>query len=229
MVSGASSHMFNDASLFATLQAIPPTRINVASKDGGVWATHRGSVKFGKLHLDNVLYSPQLTSNLVSIGRLCDAGYTTVLQLVNAYVVNHQQEVIMKLMRDLSSDWLWHPKLSETALHVYSLTHTLPKSSIASLWHLRLGHPHPDAIIKKLKTIGGQILNQSDFLECKACVCGKMVQSPSTSSFTQAKHVLDVVHSDLMGPISPPTISGNHYILTFIDNCSRKNHIYLLK
>lgn len=77
--------------------------------------------------------------------------------------------------------------------------------------------------------MGGPVLLVSDFLECQSCICGKMIQSPSTSSFTRASNILDVVHTDLMGPISPPTPSGKKYILTFINDHSRNNRVYLLK
>lgn len=115
--SGASSHMFKDSSLFSTLQAIPPTKISVASKDGSIWASHQGSVLFEKLHLTNVLFSNQLTSNLVSIGRLCDMGFCAILRSIDGYILNNNQQVLMTLTRDPRSDRLWHPNIKETALH----------------------------------------------------------------------------------------------------------------
>lgn len=41
--------------------------------------------------------------------------------------------------------------------------------------------------------------------------------------------MLNVIHSDLMGPISPPTKSGARYIMTFVDDHTRHNTCYLLK
>lgn len=38
-----------------------------------------------------------------------------------------------------------------------------------------------------------------------------------------------MIHSDLIGPISPSTQSGARYILTFIDDHTRYNTIYLLR
>lgn len=45
----------------------------------------------------------------------------------------------------------------------------------------------------------------------------------------RAKEVLKLVHSDICGPINPTTSAGKRYILTFIDDFSRKAWVYFLK
>ena len=45
----------------------------------------------------------------------------------------------------------------------------------------------------------------------------------------RAKHPLEIVHSDLCGPMPTPSLSGKLYFLTFIDNFSRKVWVYFLK
>ena len=44
-----------------------------------------------------------------------------------------------------------------------------------------------------------------------------------------ATQILDVIHSDVMGPISITSWTGKRYILTFIDEFSRKSWIFLLE
>lgn len=58
---------------------------------------------------------------------------------------------------------------------------------------------------------------------------GKIAQTSSTSSFHRAPSILNLIHSDILGPIHPPTPSGARYILTFIDDHTRFNTIFLLK
>ena len=43
------------------------------------------------------------------------------------------------------------------------------------------------------------------------------------------KGVLDIVHSDVCGPMSTASLSGYVYYVSFIDDYSRKTWIYLLK
>lgn len=43
----------------------------------------------------------------------------------------------------------------------------------------------------------------------------------------RAKEPLELVHSDVCDLMQVPTMSGNRYFLTFIDECSRMCWIYL--
>ena len=45
----------------------------------------------------------------------------------------------------------------------------------------------------------------------------------------RAKRVLDIVHSDVCGPMSTMSLSGYAYYVSFIDDYSCKTWIYLLK
>jgi len=40
---------------------------------------------------------------------------------------------------------------------------------------------------------------------------------------------LELVHTDVCGPMNLSSVGGNKYFLTFIDDFSRKTWIYLLK
>ena len=45
----------------------------------------------------------------------------------------------------------------------------------------------------------------------------------------RAKEVLDLVHTDLCGPMSTSAREGYEYFITFIDNYSRYGYIYLMR
>nr|GEZ66420.1 retrovirus-related Pol polyprotein from transposon TNT 1-94 [Tanacetum cinerariifolium] len=49
------------------------------------------------------------------------------------------------------------------------------------------------------------------------------------SSDWRANNTLELIHSDVCSPIKPVSRSGNRYILSFIDDFSRKGWVYLLK
>lgn len=44
-----------------------------------------------------------------------------------------------------------------------------------------------------------------------------------------SKQILELIHTDLCGPMQTETSSGKRYVLTFIDDHSRYTHIYLIK
>lgn len=58
---------------------------------------------------------------------------------------------------------------------------------------------------------------------------GKSIKSPSTRHFQRAPSPLSCVHSDLMGPISPASLGGKKYIMTFIDDYTRYSMVYFLE
>jgi transposase InsO family protein len=56
-----------------------------------------------------------------------------------------------------------------------------------------------------------------------------MTQAPFDSHFTATNAALEVVHGDLVGPITPATNGGCRYFLTLVDQNTRYIHIALLK
>ena len=65
---------------------------------------------------------------------------------------------------------------------------------------------------------------------CEGCILDKQHREsfPSGKSI-RAKAPLEFFHSDLCGPMQTPSIESNHYILTFIDDYTRKTWVYFLK
>lgn len=226
MDTGASSHMFGEKGPFNSLQTTPPSGIAVASKTGSIFSRHWGCVTLGSLNLKDVLYSDQLTGNIISIGRLCDDGYTAIFRQKDGFILDKRRRVVVQRTRDPHSDRLWHPNVH---LPNHALFTPPSKTDLANLWHRRLGHSHPDTVIKFLKAHEDITLSCKHFVSCDSCTLGKLRQSSSKSSFHRATRVLDLVHSDLIAPIYPASITGFKYILTFIADYTRYNHIYLLK
>jgi hypothetical protein len=64
---------------------------------------------------------------------------------------------------------------------------------------------------------------------CKGCLLGKNTKKYFSSSDSRAQGILDLVHFDVCGPMSSPSLSGFLYYVIFIDDHSRKCWIYFLK
>jgi transposase InsO family protein len=101
------------------------------------------------------------------------------------------------------------------------------------LWHLRLGHiGHGglDAIVKKGYGTGIDMTSVKQWELCDGCSLGKQTRvSYMKSSPNRAKQVLEVVHSDVCGPMQTPTFGGKRYFVTFIDDKSHFCVVYLLR
>ena len=100
------------------------------------------------------------------------------------------------------------------------------------LWHLRFGHLNFGGL--KLLNRKGivrwfPLIEKPDSL-CEGCILGEQHREifPSRKSI-RAKERLEIFHSDLCGPMQTPSLASSHYMLTFIDDFTRKTWVYFLK
>ena len=65
---------------------------------------------------------------------------------------------------------------------------------------------------------------------CEGCILGKQHREsfPSRKSIRE-KAPIEIVHSDLCVPMQTPSLASSHYMLTFIDDFTRKTWVYFLK
>lgn len=64
---------------------------------------------------------------------------------------------------------------------------------------------------------------------CEDCLVGKQCRDPFPKESTwRASQILQLVHADICGPINPTSNSKKRYLITFIDDFSRKTWVYFL-
>ena len=73
------------------------------------------------------------------------------------------------------------------------------------------------------------MLDYELFDTCEPCLMGKMTKTPFSGTMEQATNLLEIIHTDVCGPMSIDARSGYHYFLTFTDDLSRYAYIYLMK
>eukprot|EP00253_Pinus_taeda_P009654 PITA_09654 len=61
-----------------------------------------------------------------------------------------------------------------------------------------------------------------------SCALGKNIKKPFLNSDNIAKETLDLIHSDVCGPMLAKLLVGLFYFVTFVDDFSHKTWIYLL-
>ncbi len=82
------------------------------------------------------------------------------------------------------------------------------------------------------KLHGDGLLESFDFESfdtCEACLMGKMTKTPFTGHVERAHDLLEIIHSDVCGPMSIPARGGYLYFVTFTDDLSRYGYTYLMK
>ena len=100
------------------------------------------------------------------------------------------------------------------------------------LWHLIFRHLNYgvlNLLHRKGMVRGLPFIEKPNSL-CEGYILGKQHREsfPSGKSI-RAKAPLEIVHSDLCGPMQTPSLASSHYMLTFIDDFTRKTWVYFLK
>ncbi|KAL8112473.1 hypothetical protein AgCh_019977 [Apium graveolens] len=100
------------------------------------------------------------------------------------------------------------------------------------LWHARLGHVNFKAmsLMSAEKMVVGmpKINPQSEV--CNGCLMSKQARKPFPGQVIySANKALEIIHGDLCGPITPPTVTGNRYFLLCVDDYTRVMWVYFLK
>ena len=102
---------------------------------------------------------------------------------------------------------------------------TASQVSTIDTWHLRLGHASEQCIRKMAqKKLAAEIrLPKGATLSfCEGCVAGKMTRkSFKPVGEIRSKKRLQLIHSDICGPMPTESIGGHKYFVTFIDDYSR--------
>ncbi|KAI3751877.1 hypothetical protein L2E82_22968 [Cichorium intybus] len=99
----------------------------------------------------------------------------------------------------------------------------------ACLWHCRLRHISKKRIaqLQKDGVLESFDLKSDDV--CEACLLGKMTKSPFKGSFERGEGLLDIIHTDVCGPVRSTTRDATRFYVTFTDDYSRYGYIYLIK
>lgn len=214
--SGATQHMCNDQSQFINLHNYH-TSITTANNTQ-MMATGRGDVQINPKNgcsftLQNVLYVPQLASNLISV---CCATRNPDIQL---NFINSQCQIRFK-DNIIATACLIDSLL---VLETVSAHAHLSKSVDTITWHKRLGHINKEYMTKDaIKTHIGPVTEFS----CDVCLQNKSTRIVSRQTPVKAKRPLEKIHSDLAGPMTPISLGNNKYVITFTDDYSRYSWVY---
>lgn len=231
--SGATSHMTNDASILEKLDGSSESTILLAdgksTKAVGMGTGRLISVDGDGIRknvtLANVYHVPSLAGNLLSVSKIADLGFEVVFDKAGCKVLQRGKVVLIGVRKG----GLYHLKqIPEQAL----LAGAKHGDSCLHLWHRRLGHRDPEAVLKIVRDgLGhGLKLDRCDVESvCGSCCEGKMSRgSFPKKSTSRATAVGELVHTDLGGPMEVETPHGNRFFMTMVDDYSRYTVVYLL-
>ena len=185
------------------------------------------------LILRDCLYVPSIRRNLVSVSKLFKDGYSVYFS--NSVVIKLNKHFVCSgsLVDDL---YIINPMFPTVQLNELNNTNNLPckrkepsKLNQTYLWHLRLGHINLNRISRLVRDGPLGSLQVEELPVCESCLEGKMTKRPFSAKGYRAKEPLELVHSDVCGPMNIQARGGFEYFITFIDDYSRYGYIYLMR
>ena len=189
--------------------------------------TIRVQTKKGSRFIRGVLYMPDLDQSLLSVGQLVENGYSLHFEDGSCTIVDKEKDklVLAKLKMENRSFIMNFKHGDNVAFRIDSTTDSW-------LWHKRLGH---------LNFQGLKLLHQKNMVQglpkieekeevCEGCALGKHHRQPFPKGVAwRAKKPLELVHTDVCGPMRTPSHSQNMYFILFIDDFTRMTWVYFMR
>ena len=233
--SGASQHMSpNKKEMDDYTNFKKPLQIRIADNTI-LFAYGKGNLRVlvfdGKeklnIMLKEVLYVPKLRNKLLSLPSMTEKavevqfkGQSCKLVIDDkVYSIGHKHGKLYKLNVEPE-----HSCCFGSADECNDLT----------LWHNRYGHLGYDnlKLLSDKSMVDGMDLKSKEKAdqECKACAFGKQTrQSFPKKSSHQSTQLLELIQSDVCGPMNVASVGASRYFVTFIDDFSRYNAVYFMK
>ena len=101
-------------------------------------------------------------------------------------------------------------------------------SNSSKLWHCRLGHISRGRMERLVKNEILLPLDFSDADKCVDCIKGKFAKTIKKGA-VRATRVLELIHTDICGPLNVKSVDGFDSFITFTDDFSRYGYIYPIR
>jgi len=190
-----------------------------------------------KVTLEKVLHVPGMHSNLLSSNAMLAKGLEIRMHPMKGTNIFKDGTLIAKTV---PHGKLLRLKTIETDEADMALKATGPKPSKPQtpalpydVWHRRLVHLGPQNVKKLQGMATGIAIDAKTFPTpddaCEACIQGKQTRNLSDTPMRKRQEPGDLVHSDVCGWITPTSLGGNRYFVTFIDDATGMTYLYAMK
>ncbi|CAN1823318.1 Retrovirus-related Pol polyprotein from transposon RE1 [Linum perenne] len=207
--SSATYHIAFSVTFLDHYQAISHSFVSLPNGES-VPITHIGSVVLNEgLVLQNVLVIPSFKLNLLYVAKL--AAHNSCRAIFSYIACTFMDTKSSKM---IGTAELWN------GLYYLSSSSSSPQVSAHSatffdLWHFRLGHTSVKSLTQSLSP------KCSARFHCPICPVTKQRKLPFSSSDSIADKPFSLIHVDIWGPFSEPTLEGHKYFLTIVDDNTR--------
>ncbi|KAM1503465.1 hypothetical protein ACFX15_027859 [Malus domestica] len=229
--SGCSNHMTGNESLLVNVSRNLNAKVKMGTGEvvsvAGI-GTLVIETKMGRKHIQEVMLVPGLDENLLSVGQMLEHGY---------YLLFGGNAVCIFDSWNLNG---LVAKVQMTSNRCFPLT-MMPATPLAlkasvshciQIWHKRLGHLNTRSVLqlREQEMVHGLPHLENSKNVCEGCMLGKQHRDefPRESAW-RAKFPLELIHTDICGPMQIASNAGNKYFILFTDDCTRMTWVYFLR
>lgn len=232
--SECSNHMCGNRSMFTSLDTSFTHTVKLGNNHK-LEVCGKGAVKIilkGISYvITDVYHVPEVRNNLLSVGQLQEKGLDVLFKGGYQKVCCIFHPTRGKITESVMSANRMYVMFTETCVKMEEEEKCLQvdSPSKAEMWHQRYVHQSYKNLhtlhIKEMVTGLPQVEDMKK--TCEACMKGKQhrVPFPKKISWRETEK-LQLIHSNLCGPISPSSNTQKRYLITFIDDFSRRTWIF---
>lgn len=227
--SGAPCHMTKHEEWLQEVMTSPTKMIKVANDDI-LHVKSCGQISLevidekgqrNKVLCKNVLYVPELATNVLSVSQIIKTGGQVKFNGEGCVILN-------KLNTVVATASLVNNMYRLSTAEADACISDIDKQD-AYVWHQRMGHLNFPDLEKLNDCTEGAVFRKQVDVPCLTCLEGKQTRLPFNHEGTRATQLLELVHSDLCGPMETTSLGGASYFLTLTDDFSRKVFVYALR
>ncbi|GAB0095500.1 uncharacterized protein DMENIID0001_108920 [Sergentomyia squamirostris] len=181
--------------------------------------------------IKNVHYVPKICANLLSVSQMVKHDNKVVFDKNGCRIYDVNQDLVAT---GSLKNGMFKLDVAQSEKSVV-IDRNREKSFVSKtddqvnseLWHRRLGHvsyTNMDFLQKQVKS--GKVIPD---VKCVTCIKGKQSRQPFNDEGERAAKPLELVHSDVCGPLQIKSFGGHCYFVTFIDDYSRNVSVYVMK
>jgi hypothetical protein len=195
--------------------------INIYGKGTIIFSGHHGEHKV----LTGVYWIPRLKNSIISIGQIDEGGTHVLIEGGVLWVSDQRHRLLARVQRTENRMYRLELQVARP------LCPTVHQDDNAWGWHERLGHVNFGSLERmgRLEMVRGlpPISHAEQF--CDTYVLAKHRRGIFLKqSKYRTNRALELVHSDLYGPVKPATPGGRRYFLLLVDDTTRYMWVVLL-
>jgi hypothetical protein len=168
--------------------------------------------------LNGVLFIPTYPQNMFSVNKAIEKGSSVLFNPDHAQLVAGDGTTF-SIRKERGLFWLDTGHQEDSVNLVRDL----------SDWHSTFGHCNHSDILRLQNLVDGLQIGSKEKVDCTTCILGKQTNVISREPSKRASAPLEMVSSDVCGPVKPASPDGFEYAISFIDNYSGFIFVYFLR